>query len=53
MKTYIAPALEIVEVDALNTMLLITSPVDGQPTQDNPANQFSKQINFADEETIF
>lgn len=51
MKTYIAPALEIVEVDALNTMLFVTSPVNAQPTTDDPANQFSKNrfIDFTDD----
>lgn len=56
MKTYIAPALEIVEVGALNTLLFITSPVNATPTTDDPLNQFVKKnnyVDFSDDSTLF
>lgn len=50
MKKYIAPTLEIAEVDALDSLLLITSPQNTLPTQDDPLNQFSKEFDLDDED---
>lgn len=50
MKKYIAPELEISEVSTLDTVLFATSPVDGEPTNDNSKNIFSKEFLLDDEE---
>lgn len=56
MKTYIAPELEIVEVDALRTLLFMTSPQNTLPSEDDPLNQFVKKnnyVDFSDDSTLF
>lgn len=52
MKTYIIPAMEIVTVSAMNTMLAL-SISDKLPEGDNDNNQFSKQVDFSDEESVW
>lgn len=46
MKKYIAPKWKVVELDALDSIPLVTSPQDKKPTYDDPLNQFSKKANF-------
>lgn len=52
MKTYIKPELEIIEIEAMDSMLLVSGPVDKVPGGGED-NQFAKPVNFADEETVW
>lgn len=52
MKTYIKPVMEITEVKAMNSLLLVSGPVDKVP-EGGEDNQFAKPVNFADEETVW
>lgn len=52
MKTYIKPELEITEIEAMNSLLLVSAPVDKVP-DGGENNQFAKPVNFADEESVW
>ena len=56
MKTYIKPDSKSIELEIEDSVLLITSPQNNTPSNDDPENQFSKDrsnVNFADEESLF
>lgn len=50
MKKYIAPELEISEVSTLETVLFVTSPVNGKPSNDDSTNWYSKEFDLDEDE---